>query len=74
LTELSVVGIQEGTPVKVTFDAIPGLDLSGKVLRIKSLGEDKQGDVTYTVYIKLDDQDERLRWNMTSSVVFDNNN
>lgn len=70
LTELSVVGIQEGTPVSVSFDAIPGLDLPGKVIAIKSLGEDKQGDVTYTVTVQLDNQDERLRWNMTSSVVF----
>lgn len=71
LTEMSVVGIKEGSPVKVTFDAITGLELPGKVLRISPLGEDKQGDITYTVYIDLTKQDARLRWNMTASVVFD---
>jgi len=70
LTELSVVEIEVGTPVTVTFDAIPDLELTGKVSRIKALGEDKQGDVTYTVYIRLDNQDPRLRWKMTAAVVF----
>lgn len=71
LTELSVVGIKEGSAVKVTFDAITGLELPGKVLRISPLGEDRQGDITYTVYIDLTRQDPRLRWNMTASVVFE---
>ncbi len=71
LTEMSVVGIKDGSPVKVTFDAITGLELPGKVLRISPLGEDKQGDITYTVFIDLTKQDPRLRWNMTASVVFD---
>lgn len=71
LTELSVVGIKEGSVVKVTFDAITGLELPGEVLRISPLGEDRQGDITYTVYIDLTKQDPRLRWNMTASVVFE---
>lgn len=71
LTELSVVTIKEGSPVTVTFDAVSGLELTGKVRRIKVLGEDKQGDVTYTVYVTLDQQDPRLRWKMTASVVFE---
>jgi multidrug efflux pump subunit AcrA (membrane-fusion protein) len=70
LTELSVVGIQEGSPVKVSFDAITGLELPGKIARISPLGKDKQGDITYTIYIELTRQDARLRWNMTASVVF----
>ncbi len=70
LTELSVVSIKEGSAVEVTFDAITGLKLPGKVLRISPLGQDKQGDITYTVYIDLTKQDPRLRWSMTSSVVF----
>jgi HlyD family secretion protein len=73
LTELNVVSIHENSPVIVTFDAIPGLELTGKVTRVKALGEDKQGDVTYTVHVQLDKQDPRLRWNMTASVVFGSN-
>ncbi|MDA8219042.1 MAG: HlyD family efflux transporter periplasmic adaptor subunit [Dehalococcoidales bacterium] len=68
LTELDVVDIREGDAASVTFDAIPDLELAGKVSRIKSLGENKQGDITYTVVVKPDQQDERLRWNMTATV------
>ena len=68
LTELSVVGIREGDPVRVSFDAIDDLTLPGKVRRIRSFGESRLGDITYRVTIALDRQDPRLRWNMTASV------
>jgi HlyD family secretion protein len=68
LTELSVAAVRVGAPAKLTFDALPGVELSGTVARIKPLGENKQGDITYTVVIVPDRQDERLRWNMTSAV------
>jgi len=68
LTELDVVGIQEGDRVVLTFDAIPGLELGGTVLRIKPIGQEKLGDVTYTVIVRPDEQDPRLRWNMTAVV------
>jgi HlyD family secretion protein len=68
LTELGVVGISQGDPAKITFDAIPDLELSGKVTRVKIIGENKRGDMTYTVIVTPDQQDARLRWNMTASV------
>jgi len=71
LTELNVIDIQPGAPVRVTLDAISDLELTGSVERIKPLGENRQGDITYTVLIKLDQQDERLKWNMTAFVTFE---
>jgi multidrug resistance efflux pump len=68
LTELSVVRVKEGDPVSIRFDAIPDLELAGRVVRIKALGEDKRGDITYTVIIQPEQHDARLRWNMTASV------
>lgn len=68
LTELNIVNVREGDPATITFDGISGLELSGTVARIRPIGENKQGDITYTVVIKPDKQDERLRWNMTASV------
>jgi HlyD family secretion protein len=68
LTELSVVGIDIGNPVTITVDAIPNLELPGQVMRIKPIGEDKRGDITYTVIVQPDQADERLRWNMTTAV------
>ena len=71
LTELNVVGIQTGDPVRITVDAIPDLEMTGWVTRVRPVGEDKLGDVTYTVSIQPETADARLRWNMTAAVFID---
>lgn len=71
LTELNVVNVHEGNAVTVTFDAIPELELTGKVVNIKGFGENRQGDIVYTVVVQLDKQDARLRWNMTAKVTIE---
>jgi HlyD family secretion protein len=68
LTELSAVRVRPGDPAKLTFDAIPGLSLPGKVLRVKGFGENRQGDIVYKVVVQPDSADAQLRWNMTSTV------
>ncbi len=71
LTELDVVNVAPGAKASITFDALPDLELRGTVARIKPLGEDKLGDMTYTVVIQPDTQDNRLRWNMTATVTIE---
>ncbi len=71
LSELDAPRVREGDPARVTFDAVPDLELTGKVVRVKSLGEARQGDITYTAIVALDRQDERLRWNMTAIVAIE---
>lgn len=66
LTELDVVGITEATPVILTFDAIPDLEMPGRVKYVKPLGTDNRGDIVYTVVIEPTQQDPRLLWNMTA--------
>ncbi len=68
LTELNVVKIQPGDVATLSFDAIPELELPGKIMAIKTFGENRQGDIVYTVTITPDQQDARLRWNMTAKV------
>jgi multidrug resistance efflux pump len=68
LTELNIVNVHEGDAVTITLDAIPDLNLAGKVTQIKGYGENKQGDIVYTLVITLDKQDPRLKWNMTAKV------
>ncbi len=70
LTELSVARVKVGQPALVRFDAIPGIDFIARVTEIKTFGENRQGDVVYTVVLKMEKGDERLRWNMTASVTF----
>lgn len=68
LTELAVGRISVGDTATATVDALPGVEFSGKVTRIRALGENRQGDIVYTVTVQPDRQDGRLRWNMTAAV------
>jgi HlyD family secretion protein len=68
LTEINVVRVKAGDPVTTTFDAIPELQLPGKVSDVDTLGENRQGDIVYTVTVKPANLDNRLRWNMTAKV------
>ncbi len=70
LTELNIARVKMGQPAVVRFDAQPGVDVIGRVTRIKSLGENRQGDIVYTVTLQLDPTEAQLHWNMTASVTF----
>jgi HlyD family secretion protein len=68
LTEIGVTRVREGAAATLQFDAAPGLEIKGKVTRIRALGENRQGDMVYTVTVVPDSVDPRLRWNMTAQV------
>ncbi len=70
LTEIELPQIEVGQPVAVSFDALSDVELQGTVTAIRPLFEIRQGDVTYTVKISLDENDPRLQWGMTAVVTF----
>jgi hypothetical protein len=49
------------------------VELTGVVERIASAYVEKGGDILYTVRIRMDKLDERLRWGMTVAVIFAEN-
>lgn len=71
LTEIDVVNIEEGQPVTVKLDAIPGQEFKGNVLNISQSFSENQGDVVYEVTILLTDLDPSMRWGMTAVVTFE---
>mgnify|MGYP001336655031 CR=1 FL=1 len=71
LTEIDVVELQEGDPVVVTLDAIPGVELKGEIASIGQTFAENQGDVVYEVTIRLTDTDPAMRWGMTAEVKFE---
>lgn len=71
LLELDVVKFQKDAPALVRINAIPGLELTGRVKQIRRIGEDKVGDITYTVIVALDEYAEELEWNMTATVTIE---
>lgn len=72
LTEIDVVGLAEGDPVLVTLDALPQVELEGSILSISQVYFENQGDIVYEVTILLKDVQPAMRWGMTASVTFGN--
>ncbi|MCX6056150.1 MAG: efflux RND transporter periplasmic adaptor subunit [Chloroflexi bacterium] len=70
VTEIDVVRVIIGQTVEVTLDALPGTVLKGQITHINTRFEEKRGDITYTVTIKLLDTDPQMRWGMTAAVKF----
>ncbi len=68
LSEVDVARVHEGQPVRVTFDALAGVTISGKVTRIAPMSTPGQGGVNYTAIVDLDAIDPALRWGMTAFV------
>jgi HlyD family secretion protein len=71
LIELDIMQIREGDPATITFDALPDLELPGRVSHISTFGDNTNGEITYNVIITPEEWDERLRWNMTASVIIE---
>lgn len=71
LTEIDVVKLQEGDPVVITLDALPGVELQGTITSIGQTYAENQGDIVYEVTVMLDDTDPGMRWGMTAEVKFD---
>jgi len=67
LNEIDVAKIEIGQKVNITFDAIDGLNITGKVAEVDTLGAVSQGVVTYNVKIAFDTQDERVKSGMSIS-------
>lgn len=67
VNEVDVPSVSIGQKTILTFNAIDGLSVSGKVEKIDSLGTLTQGVVTYNVIINLDSLDPRVRSEMSVS-------
>lgn len=70
LTEIEVVDISIGQNTLIEPDALPGVELDGKVENINQVYEEKRGDITYTTRILIENFDPRLRWGMTVLITF----
>lgn len=70
LDENDVTRIDINQPVTITADALAGVTFTGTVDSISEYYTDDNGDVLYTVKIKLNDPNQQLRWGMTMEVEF----
>jgi multidrug resistance efflux pump len=72
LTEIDVVKLTENGPVVVKLDALPDVELHGNILSIGQTYSENQGDVVYDVTVQLTDTHPAMRWGMTASMTFTN--
>ena len=67
LNETDVAKVKLGDKVSMTFNAIDGLTITGKVAQIDNIGTVSQGVVNYNVKIAFDTQDARIKPGMSVS-------
>jgi HlyD family secretion protein len=70
LTEMGVVRIERGGRAVVVPDALPEVQMTGEIVKVSDTYLEQRGDILYTVRIRLENPDERLRWGMTAVVRF----
>jgi HlyD family secretion protein len=68
LTELDVVLLEVDAPVMIGFDAMPDVELPGRIARIDPQGKNREGDIVYTVIVDPLEIEPRMRWNMTAII------
>ena len=68
LNEVDAAKISAGNPVTITFDSLPNISITGQVSYIDPLGTVTQGVVSYSVQIKMDQQNNQVKTAMTASV------
>ncbi|MBV7338349.1 HlyD family efflux transporter periplasmic adaptor subunit [Chloroflexi bacterium TSY] len=71
ITDLDIVKINQKSSVLLTFDAVPELEIPGRIQHIRPFAENDGRNTVYTVMIEPLIQDKRFLWNMTVSVVFE---
>lgn len=71
LNEVDIARARMGQKATLTFDAIDGLSLTGKVVEIDTVGTVSQGVVSYGVKISLDGQSDLVKSGMsvTASII-----
>lgn len=71
LTELEVVDVAVGQKASILADALPEIEMHGVVEEISRSFKSQGGDILYTVRIRVDEVDPRVRWGMTVEVTFE---
>jgi len=73
LNEVDIAKVKVGQSAALTFNAIDGLELTGKVAEVDSIGTSAQGVVSYNVKISFDQQDQRIKPQMsvTADIITD---
>jgi multidrug efflux pump subunit AcrA (membrane-fusion protein) len=65
--EVDIYKVKEGQPVIIAVDALPGVDLKGKVTFISPFGTQQTGVLNFAVTIVLEPSDVELKGGLTAT-------
>ncbi len=65
LNEIDAVQVKVGQPAILTFDALPGLKIKGKVIEISAVSKQEQGVVSYDIKISLEEENKEIKLGMS---------
>lgn len=68
LNEVDAARVGVDSPVTLTFDAFPELNVDGVVARLAPMASEGQGGTNFTAIIDMESPPEGLRWGMTAFV------
>jgi len=68
LTEVDVALLRPGMRATITLDAFPGREFSAVIRLIDFLGQERRGDMTYTVTLDFEPGEVPVRWGMSAFV------
>lgn len=68
LNEVDVAKVKLGQKATITFDALDGLSITGKVVNIDTIGTVSQGVVSYNVIVAFDAQNDQVKPGMSATV------
>lgn len=67
VSEVDINNVKVDLPVTLTFDAIPGMEYTGRVSEIASSGTAESGAVNFAVTVEIDTADENIKPGMTAA-------
>lgn len=68
LNEVDATQVGVGSPVTLSFDALPGSPVEGEIVRLAPMASSGQGGTNFTAVIAMTNPPETLRWGMTAFV------
>lgn len=68
LNEVDAAQVDIGSPVTLTFDALPDQAIEGTIAYLAPMASEGQGGTNFRAIINMEDPPESLRWGMTAFV------
>lgn len=66
--EVDIVRVRTGQPAELTFDALPGRQYHGEVIRVSRVGREDLGGIHFEVEVRMTDDDASVQPGLTAAV------